>query len=242
MDSSALGHHSLGLGAHDTTTPVLAHLISLLIVVGLDTGNEGSKLLLVLRLDLSDGNAGGSLLVDQSSETALALDDGEGDSHLAAESGHPDNQLNGLNVVGNQNQLSLLGLNQGSDVVKTELGNDGLLVGGSLLTLGLGSGNLLQAILLLNLALGLVLGEETEDLGGSVLVQGALELVDGGRDLQALLQDGTLALEANVQRPLDVASQVAARLDVVTDGEVARALLEEAALGRLFGNLLRLGN
>lgn len=196
----------------------------------------------MLRLNLSNGNTGSGLLMNEGTQAALALDNGKGNSHLTAESGHPNNQFNGLNVVSNQNQLSLLGFNQGGDVVKTILNNDGLLGGGSLFALGLGSGSSLQAILLLNLILGLVLGEETENLGSSVLIQSTLELVDGGGDLQALLQDSALALDANIQGPFDITSQVTARLDIIADRVVTGLLCEETGFSALLGSLLGLGD
>jgi len=61
----------------------------------------------------------------------------------------------------------------------------------------------------------------------SVFVQGAGELVDGGGNLQTLLEDRALTLETDIERPLNVTGQVTLRLDVVTDGEVTGALLEK---------------
>lgn len=60
-----------------------------------------------------------------------------------------------------------------------------------------------------------------------LLVEGGVELVDRGRDLEPGLQDGLLPLETDVLGPLDEAGQVALGLDVLTDAEVARALLEQ---------------
>ena len=60
-----------------------------------------------------------------------------------------------------------------------------------------------------------------------VLVEGLGELVDRRRHLEALLQDGALALHANVARPLDDTREVAlARRQVATDRELTRLLLE----------------
>lgn len=74
---------------------MLTGLVELVVEVSLDSLAETGKLLLVLGLDLSEGNSGGSLLVDEGTEASLALDDGIWDAHLAAESGEPDNQLKG---------------------------------------------------------------------------------------------------------------------------------------------------
>jgi hypothetical protein len=171
------------------------------------------------------------LLVDDGTETSLALDDGIGDTHLAAESGEEDNQLNGVNIVSNQDEGSLLVLNQADDVVETVLDVVGLL-GDVLLLLALGdSGSLLdETLLLLGLGLRAVLGEELEGLGSGVAVQGALELSDRRRNLQAHVQNLLLALEANIFGPLDEAGQVALGLDVLADTEVAGTLLDERVL------------
>jgi len=80
-----------------------------------------------------------------------------------------------------------------------------------------------------------------------VLVEGLLELVKGGRDLQSLEEDPLLALVADVLGPLDEAGQVALGLDVATDSKVTSILLEQGALHLLGAltarhDLLALGN
>ena len=95
--------------------------------VGLGGLDEGSELALVLRADLLDGEDGGGLLVDDRAETGLALDDDVGDTHLAAESGEEDNKLDGVNIVGDDDKGSLLGLDEGNTVVQTVLDEEGLL-------------------------------------------------------------------------------------------------------------------
>ena len=104
-------------------------------------------------------------------------------------------------------------------MVETILGEDGLLrvLGGGLVTLldarlGLGQ----ETGLLLLLALGLVLVEKLEQLSSSVLVKGVRELGDGRGNLQALVEDDLLTLEADVFGPLDEAGQVTLGGDVAT--------------------------
>lgn len=162
-------------------------VLVLLKEVGLGGRDEGSKSLLVLGPDLGDGNSGGSLLAGDQTEPGLALHDNVRDTHLPAESGKEDNELYGVNVVGNDNELSLLGLDEGNNVVETVLGEDGLLGVGSgglvtllLSLLGLGK----ETSLLLLGRLGLVLVEELEELSGGVLVKGVGELGDGRGDLE----------------------------------------------------------
>ena len=60
-----------------------------------------------------------------------------------------------------------------------------------------------------------------------VLVNGLRELVDGGRDLEALEKNALLSLNADVLGPFDKAGEVTDWLDVTTDSEVLGGLLEE---------------
>jgi hypothetical protein len=171
--------------------------------------------------------------VDDSSETGLALDDGIRDTHLAAESGKKDDQLDGVDIVGDEDERSLLVLNQANNVVETVLDNVGLL-GNVLLLLALldGGGLLEETLLLLGLGLRAVLVEELEGLGSGVLVENLLELGDRRRDLQPHVEDLLLALEADILRPLHHARQVALGLDVLADTEVLGALLDQRVLFR----------
>ena len=221
----------VGLGAHDTTTPVAAGLLVLVGVTLLDGGEELGELSLVLGADLGQGQNGGGLLVDNCTETGLTLDNGVRDTHLAAESGKEDNQLNGVNVVSDQDEGSLLVLNEADNVVETVLDVVGLL-GDILLLLALGDGGGLldKTLLLLGLGLRAILGEELEGLGSGVAVQGVLELGQRRGDLQAHVQNLLLALKTDILGPLDEAGQVALGLDVLADTEVAGTLLDERVL------------
>merc|ERR1712146_732233 len=58
-------------------------------------------------------------------------------------------------------------------------------------------------------ALRLVLGQETEQLGGLVAVDSHVELVERRRDLKTGHKDPLLALQSHASRPLDVTSQIA---------------------------------
>lgn len=136
-------------------------------------------------------------------------------------------------------------------MVKTILDIEGL--GGlNLLTLGLGSSHGSEASLLLNLGLRLILAQQAKGLSGykeglvhchthpshtSILVKSAGELVDGWGNLQALLEDGALTLEADIERPLGVTGEVTLGLDVVANGKVTGALLEERVSDLLGGSL-----
>jgi hypothetical protein len=223
-----------------------------ILVVGLevavvDSGDELGELGLVLGADLGKGEDSGGLLVDDGSETGLALDDDVGDTHLAAEGGEEDNQLNGVNIVGDQDEGSLLVLNKADNVVQTELGGVGLLAD-ILLLLALGDGGSLlgKTLLLLGLGLRAVLVEELESLGSdyealvvvrhddcrrlTVAVSNVLELGNRRGNLQAKVEDLLLALKTDVRGPADHATEVALGLDVLTDAEVLGALLDERVL------------
>lgn len=226
-----LGDAVVGLLAHDTTTPVTAGVLVLVGVALLDGREELGELGLVLGANLGQGQDGGGLLVDDGTETGLTLDNGVRDTHLAAESGEEDNELNGVNIVGDEDEGSLLVLNEANNVVETVLDVVGLL-GDILLLLALGDGGGLldETLLLLDLGLRAVLGEELEGLGSGVAVQSSLELSDGRRNLQAHVQDLLLALKTDILGPLDEAGQVALGLDVLADTEVAGTLLDERVL------------
>lgn len=87
----------LGALAELLATPATTELISLLAEVLLvDDLDESSELGVISRVDLLEGNSGGSLLVDELSKTSLALDNGVWHAHATAESGQPDDDLKEL--------------------------------------------------------------------------------------------------------------------------------------------------
>lgn len=243
-DTGTLGELLVGSLREVSTTPVTADLLSLVKVVGLGSRDEVGELTLVLGSDLLDEGNSGSLLVDEGTDGSLRLDNDVGDTRLAAEGGEEDNELDGVNVSGDDNERSLLGLDQGNTVVETVLDEEGLLavsLGIGLLAVGDVLGGSIETGLLLLLGLRAVLVEELEEVGGSVLVKGVGKLGDRGGNLQALVKDNLLALETNVLGPLDEAGKVTRRLDVLANTEVAGALLEERVLGGLGSLALGVG-
>lgn len=228
----------LSLGTHDTTTPLSAGLVVLLKVTVLDSGDELGELVLVLGADLGDGEDSSGLLVDDRSETGLALDNGVRDTHLLAKRREEDDELDGLDIVGDKDERSLLVLNEANNVVETILDSVGLLGNILLLLTLLDGGSLLEeTLLLLGLGLRSVLVEELEGLGSSVAVEDVLELSESRGNLQAHLKDLLLSLEADILGPLDHARDISLRLDVLADAEVARSLLEKRVLGGLLASL-----
>ena len=72
---------------------------------------------------LSDSNARGSLPSANSSKPRLVLDNAVWDSHLAAKGGQEHDHLNGVDVIGDDNQLSFLLLNKGGNIVDSMTDN-----------------------------------------------------------------------------------------------------------------------
>ena len=92
--------------------------------------------------------------MNNGTKTSLALDNSIGHTHLLAERGKEDNELDGVDVVGDQDQRGLLVLDQADNVVQTILDSVGLLADVLLLLALLDGGSLLEETLLL-LGLGL---------------------------------------------------------------------------------------
>lgn len=185
------------------------------IQVGLGGGDEGAQLALILAADILEGEDGSGLLVDDGAEAGLALNDDVGDTHLAAERGDEDDELNRVDVVRDDDEGRLLGLDEGDTVVETVLDKERLLG-----VLGLGAlrsllrGGIKTSLLLL-LRLGAVLVQQLEKLGRGVLVERVRELSDRGGHLKALVEDDLLALEAHILRPLHEAREVSLGTDVL---------------------------
>jgi hypothetical protein len=237
------------LRTHNPTAPMPPALLMLARVPLTNRRHQLTQLALILPLHLRECQHSSSLLVHHRPESRFTLDDGVGDTHLSAESGEEDNELDGVDVVGDQDESGLFVLDESDDVVEAVFHGVGLLAGVFLLlTLAHGSGFGVQTLLLLCLGFWTVLVEEFEGLCGGVAVEGVLELGDGGWDFEAEVEDLALALEEDVFWPSlglsemswvprawgdnipDHARQVSFRLDILTDAEVAGSLLEERVL------------
>lgn len=229
IESNGLGtllKLSLGLQSHDSTSP-LTEKLGVLVELFVTQVLEDLELRLVLLVDLGEGNDGSGLLVDESSETGLVLDNEEGDLHLTAEGRKPEDKLDGVNIACDEDEGSLLLLNEGGNVLQSELQLAGNL-SRCLLSGSGGSGGVLNTLLLGGGSLRTVLVQQVEDTGGLVLSNGLGELVDGRRDLKTLVEDGTLTLDAHILWPADEAAEVTSSgADVSTDAEGAWAGGEE---------------
>jgi len=85
----------------------------------------------MLFVDTRDGNCSGSLLSDERSESGLVLHDTIWNLHLSAKSREPNDQLNRIDIIGDDDELGLLLFDKGGNMVDTELKEVGsLLLGG----------------------------------------------------------------------------------------------------------------
>lgn len=84
-------------------------------------------------------------------------------------------------------------------------------------------GGFLDLLLLDSLGVRSVLVQEGEESHGFVLSNGLGELVNGRRHLEALVQDGSLTLDADITRPLNESGEIATgRANVTSDLEGTR--------------------
>ena len=113
-------HHVLVLDSHDTTSP--GSLDSLVLDEVLqEVLGELLNLNQILRVDISESNAGSILEVDKSSKRCLSANEAEWGSLASAKSWEMDHQFNWVDIMSNDNDLGLSFLNKGGHVVKTEL-------------------------------------------------------------------------------------------------------------------------
>lgn len=215
LDLLQLGDASQTLGAQQTTSPVTTDLVRSLVVVHLDGINDLGEVHTVTGVHLAEGDGRAGLAADEQSQAGFALDDAIWDSHFAAQGGQEEDHFDGVDVVSDDHELSLLLLDQLGDGVGSGTQEVGLLLRCHFLALSLGLSDLLQALGLGQWRLWAVLVEQLEQLNGGLLVQSLGELVDWGRDSQTLLENGLLALDADVLGPSDETGQITLGLDVL---------------------------
>lgn len=223
----SLGHHVLVLNSHKTTTPGLSDL-GVLVELSGEVLLEGIEVLEVFLSNLGEGDAGSGLGVAELSESGLTLDDTVWDVLLSAESWEEHHHLEWVDIVGDDNELGLTFLDEGGDVVKTELEVDWLWSDESVLLSTLSGLSLgLESGLLVLGSLWGVLGEELKKLGSLVLVNGLRELVEGWWRLESHEENSLLSLDSDILWPFDESGKILLWLDISTDSEVSWGLLEK---------------
>jgi len=181
----------------------------------------------VLVFDLAESNAGALFSADQLSESGFAFDDAVRDVHLSAQSWQVNDNFDWVDIVGDNDELSLFSLDEVDDLVDTAGEGGWSLAWGIWLSVssGLGSGN--ESLFFLGLVFWGVLGGQFKQLSGGLLVKSLAELVDGRRDLQSGLENGSLSLKLDVFWPSDESGQVSFWLDISADSEVFSSFLEQ---------------
>ncbi|CAR98455.1 Protein CBG26438 [Caenorhabditis briggsae] len=115
------------LGRHDSSPPVLADLLVALTEVVVDSLDEFVQGRLVLSETknslthsltlLSYGESSSGLSADNGSESSLSLDDGVWNVEFAAEGWEVENNLDWVDIVSDEDQLSSAGFNKAGDGV-----------------------------------------------------------------------------------------------------------------------------
>ena len=149
----------LVLDTHDTASPDSAELLVIIELV-LELLAHGVKVWHVFLADISHSNACGSLEMTEFPEVGFSTEEAEGNALLPAEGGQEDDHLDWVDIMGDDNQLGLVLLNEGGHVVETILEMDRL---GGLATLTFSF--FLQAFFLVLLGFGAVFGEQFKELG-----------------------------------------------------------------------------
>ena len=105
---------------HDLTTPVATDLIGTLVVVRVNRLDQFAKSGTVLGVDIGQGNARAVLEADETTKSALALDDAVGDAHATAQGWQEQDDLNWVDIMGDDDQLGLLLLDLDGHVVDAD--------------------------------------------------------------------------------------------------------------------------
>ena len=212
----------LGLETHDTATP-LSEEFGVLVVLLSGQVSQQLELGCILLANIGQTDNSGVLLVYKGSEARLVLNNHERNLHLTAESRHPHDEFDGVDITCDQDKLGLLLLDKGGDVLESELDNIGDLVV-SFLSSGSSGSSLLDSLLLGGRGLRAVLVEKSEDSHGFVLAQSFGELVDCWGDLKTLVQNSALTLDADILRPTNETTEITALgADVSSNSSVASA-------------------
>ena len=237
LDGEGLGtlvQLGLGLESHDTSSPSLDK-VGVVIVRLVGQIGKDTELRLVFLSNTGDRDTSGDLLVDQSSQSSLVLDNHERDLHLSAKGRHPHDEFDRIDIAGDENKLCLLLFDKSGDVLESELDNVGCLAAGIGLSSGLGGSGFLEALLLGRRGLRSVLVEKSEDSHGLVLSKSLGELVDRRRDLQSLVENSSLTLDADILGPLDESTQVTSLGSDVSSNSEGLGLGRVERIGGLLG-------
>jgi len=198
--------------------------------VCLDGFKDLGELAAVSAFNRSEGDTGASFSSNESSQTSFSFDNAIWNSHFTTQCWDEKNQLKGINIMGDDDQLSFLLFNSSHDGVSSLLQRNNSFGWGVSFTLCLILSTSLQPCLPRSTTFWSVLIQHTEQLLGCLSVQSLVELIDWWRNLESLLKDSLLPLDADVSWPFDESAEVAGGLDILSYAEVTCALLEKRIL------------
>lgn len=229
----------LRLDAHDSTAPFLSHIFVAIRETGVAAFNDLCQLCLVFWADLSECDSCGGLDVNGLTQASRASYNAVRYIHLAAKRRKPNDELDGINVMGDHDQRSLLLFDKFSDMVDTKLKTDRPLCALDITTGFASLTDLGQTLSLLNRRLWLVLRHELEEGTGRGGIHGQAELVDCRRNLETHEKDLALTLKAHVLGPPHVTTERhTLGKNILSDPKVLGALLKQGVLRLLDGGLL----
>ncbi|KAF3812576.1 hypothetical protein GH733_019378 [Mirounga leonina] len=112
------------LPIQDIASPVALDLIISVIVIGPDGFHQLCQSSFVFQVDLCEGDSGAGLPVDQTPRPGLPLENAVGNPHLTTQGRQENHQLNGIHIMCNHYQLSLLVFHQGYYECYMEVGSE----------------------------------------------------------------------------------------------------------------------
>src|SRR5271167_4294575 len=159
--------------------------------------------------------------MNDSSKSCLPFDNTIRNTSLLTKMRKINNQLNRINIMRNNHQLSLLLLNQSNTMIQSLLHKHRFLSNFLILLTTLCNDLcfLDKSCSFLLTCFGTIFVEELEHLGSVVFIECVCKLSDCRRNLESFFKDLLLSLETDVLWPFYVASQVLFGLDCSTDSE-----------------------
>mmetsp|Transcript_18367 Transcript_18367/g.27753 ORF Transcript_18367/g.27753 Transcript_18367/m.27753 type:complete len:284 (+) Transcript_18367:195-1046(+) len=190
---------SLCLKTHNSTTP-FSGKISIVVEFLSSQVFQNVKLSRIAGSNTSQSNACSSLGMNQRSQASFIFNNHERNIHFSAQGWHPHNKLKRIYVTCNANKFCLFLFDSCSDFFETISHNIRRLARS--LAFSCISRTLLDALLSGFLRLRTILIEKCENGHRFVFGDNICKLINGRRNLQSLVKNSSLALNANVFRPL----------------------------------------
>lgn len=182
--------------------------------------------LFVLVSDVGDCNGAGLFEANELSQESLGLDNAVRNFLVSAQVRQPEDELNWVNIGGNDDQFGLLLLYESGNVVESAFEEMWLLFL-YLFFVDFVFSLFLESFSFFLFVLWLVFLQKREKSLLLIRAHCVGELVDDSWDLESVEEDFSLSLEQDVFWPLDVSCQVSFLLDVVANFVISLFGLEE---------------